>query len=75
MNSVGVLHRMHEEPEDFFTSLTFSTLLGELTPKGKFYDSYDTDIPCAGETIKIKTDFDRIWNAREDENFLNKIFN
>jgi hypothetical protein len=75
MNSVGVLLRREEEPEDFFTSLTFSTLLGELTPKGKFYDSYDVDVPVAGEKIRIKMDFDRVWNAREDENFLNKIFN
>ncbi len=43
MNSVGVLIRMDKEPEDFFTSLTFSALLGELTPnpKSKLYGSFE----------------------------------
>jgi hypothetical protein len=25
--------------------------------------------------VRIKADFDRVWNAREDHHFLNKIFN
>lgn len=33
MNSVGVLLKLDDEPEDFFTSLSFSALLGELTSK------------------------------------------
>lgn len=76
MNSVGVLLRVAAEPEDFFTNLTFSTLLGELTPKGKSYcyESFDTEIPTYDQKVKIKADFDRVWNAKEDENFLNKIF-
>lgn len=77
MNSVGVLLRVKEEPEDFFTNLTFSTLLGELTPKGKSYsyESFDSDHASNEQKVKIKADFDRVWNGREDENFLNKIFN
>ena len=68
MNSVGVLLRVHEEPQDFFTNLTFTTLLGELTPKGKSYsyESFDTEIPSYEQKVKIKADFDRVWNARED---------
>lgn len=36
MNSVGVLRR-EQEPEDFFTSLSFSTLLGELNSKDNLF--------------------------------------
>ncbi len=25
--------------------------------------------------IRIKIDFERVWNAKEDVNFVNKIFN
>lgn len=68
MNSVGVLIRMDKEPEDFFTSLTFSALLGELTPnpKSKLYGSFEQSIPAGDQKVKIRADFDRVWNARED---------
>jgi hypothetical protein len=74
MNSVGIRRRLNEEPEDFFTSLTFSTLLGELSAKNALADHM---LPMTMEQtkVRIKADFDRVWNAREDHHFLNKIFN
>ena len=71
MNSVGKKHLGQQG--DFFTELSFSTLLGEL--EGKENLSWNLDARPAGEPmIRIKGDFDRVWNGREDQNFINRIF-
>lgn len=63
MNSVGILRRLEEEPEDFFTNLTFSTLLGELSTNDSF-SGYMACQTMEQSKVRIKADFDRVWNAR-----------
>lgn len=64
MNSVGMRKKCEAEPEDFFTSMTFEALMGELTSKESIPCNFDAT-PCAGKArVRISNDFDRIWNAR-----------
>ena len=71
MNSVG--KKQAQQPDDFFTELSFSTLLGELAGKENFPWNLETQ-PVGEARVRIKGDFDRVWNGREDHNFLNRIF-
>lgn len=71
MNSVG--KKEANSPNDFFTELSFSTLLGELTGKENFSWNFEEQ-PVGEARVRIKADFDRVWNAKEDQNFLNRIF-
>lgn len=74
MNSVGVLRRLDQEPEDFFTSLSFSTLMGELSSKDNLFSCFD-EPPAMESKVRILGDFERMWNGKEDALFLSKIFN
>ena len=75
MNSVGMRRKNEIEPEDFFTSLSFSTLIGELTDKESMpYTSFEP-IPHPGKNkVRISNDFERVWNAKEDQHLINRIF-
>lgn len=58
MNSVGMRRKNEIEPEDFFTSLSFSTLIGELTAKDSMpYSSFEP-LPYPGKKkVRISNDF------------------
>lgn len=57
MNSVGMRRKQEEEPEDFFTSLSFSTLLGELSAKETIPHSFETAPQPGRSRVRIKADF------------------
>lgn len=57
MNSVGMRRKLDDEPEDFFTSLSFSTLIGELTAKENIPHTFHA-LPQPGRSrVRISTDF------------------
>lgn len=74
MNSVGGRKHKQNHSDDFFTSISFSALMGELSDKENMVINFPDVPPAANEKIKIKSEFDRIWNAKENQNFINKIF-
>ena len=48
--------------------------MGELQDKENVSINFDEVMPAKTERIKIRSEFDRIWNARENQSFINKIF-
>ena len=71
MNSVG--KKQPQLQDDFFTELSFSALLGELVDKENISWNFESQ-PVGEARVRIKADFERVWNAKEDQNFLNRIF-
>lgn len=71
MNSVG--KKQPQLQDDFFTELSFSALLGELVDKENISWNFESQ-PAGEARVRIKADFERVWNAKEDQNFLNRIF-
>ncbi len=71
LNSVG--NKLPHLEDDFFTELSFSTLLGELTDKENFSWNFESQ-PVGEARVRIKADFERVWHGKEDHNFLNRIF-
>lgn len=74
MNSVGGRKPKTTHSDDFFTSLSFSALMGELSDKENMITNFGDVEMEINDKIKIKSEFDRIWNAKENQNFINKIF-
>lgn len=74
MNSVGGRKQNQGPSDDFFTSISFSTLMGELNDKENMSINFEEVMPEKTERIRIRSEFDRIWNAKENQTFINKIF-
>lgn len=71
MNSVG--KKQPQLQHDFFTEMSFSALLGELADKENIAWNFESQ-PVGGARVRIKADFERVWNGKEDQNFLSRIF-
>ena len=74
MNSVGGRKHKDTHSDDFFSSFSFSALMGELSDKENIAINFGEVSPAKPQHIKIKSEFDRIWNGKENQNFINKIF-
>jgi hypothetical protein len=74
MNSVGRRKGTFTENDDFFTNISFSALMGELSDKENIAMNLPELIPPQHQRIRIKCEVERIWNAKENQQFINKIF-
>lgn len=55
MNSVGGRKHKQNHSDDFFTSISFSALMGELSDKENMVFNFPDVLPTTNEKIKIKS--------------------
>ena len=63
----------HDDSEDFFTKISFSTLFGELNCKD-FLPTYFTPPPYPiSNAVKVEKDIERFWSSKTDQEIINMI--
>jgi hypothetical protein len=66
------------DSEDFFTKISFSTLMGELDDKENLMIHHNMTMHNRSahpfsQAVRIERDLERIWNAKKDEELINLI--
>lgn len=61
--------------EDFFTKISFSTLIGELSHEDNDYMLQEIALKTqhSSASVKIEKDLEKIWSCKDDEELINII--
>ena len=61
--------------EDFFTKISFSTLIGELTHEDNDYMLQEIALKTqhSSASVKIEKDLEKVWSGKDDEELINMI--
>jgi hypothetical protein len=66
--------------DDFFTKISFSTLMGELDDKENLMMHHNMSLHCTSapthaypQTVRIQRDIERLWTNKKDEELINLI--
>ena len=61
--------------EDFFTKISFSTLIGELTHEDNDYMLQEIALKTqhSSASVKIEKDLEKVWSGKDDDELINMI--